>query len=74
MKKKQNSNKHSNKSNMVGWECGKCGSVYSPFVTECPTCKNSNIRVVTSPSTIPSVYFGDPIPGSCTTDILRSKL
>jgi uncharacterized OB-fold protein len=31
---------------MQGWECPKCGSVYSPWVYECATCKNSNVRVV----------------------------
>lgn len=46
--------------NMIGWECGKCGSVYSPFVTECPTCKNSNIKITYSPYSTPSI--GDKIP------------
>lgn len=31
-----------------GWECPKCGSVYAIWVSECGTCKNSNIRLVTS--------------------------
>ena len=25
--------------------CPKCGSVYSSYVSECPTCKNSNINI-----------------------------
>jgi len=33
---------------MQGWECPKCGSIYSLFVTECRLCRGSNIKTVTS--------------------------
>jgi len=36
---------------LQGWECPKCGSVYSPLTFECPTCKNSGIKVRTSDRT-----------------------
>lgn len=36
---------------MQGWECPKCGSVYSPLTFECSSCKNSGIRVKTSNGT-----------------------
>jgi len=28
-----------------GWECVKCGSVYAPWVSECPKCRNSEITL-----------------------------
>lgn len=36
---------------MQGWECPKCGSVYSPLTFECSSCKNSGIKVRTSNTT-----------------------
>jgi len=33
------------------WECFKCGSVYAIWVSECPTCKNSNIKIITTNGT-----------------------
>src|SRR5512147_1707304 len=36
------------KSPAQGWECPKCGSVYAIWVSECKTCKNSNIKIVSS--------------------------
>lgn len=36
---------------MQGWECPKCGSVYSPLTFECTSCKNSGVKVRTSDKT-----------------------
>lgn len=45
--KRLKNNKKASKS-LQGWECPKCGSVYAIWVDSCSTCKNSNIRLVTS--------------------------
>ena len=34
-----------------GWECPKCGSVYAIWVSSCPICQNSNIKIVTTNTT-----------------------
>lgn len=32
-----------------GWECPKCGKVYSPTVQLCFSCGNDNVKTVISP-------------------------
>lgn len=39
------------KPHLEGWECPKCGSVYSPFITSCERCANSNIKIITDTTT-----------------------
>jgi uncharacterized OB-fold protein len=34
-----------------GWECPKCGSVYAIWVDECSTCKNSNVKIISTGGT-----------------------
>lgn len=38
---------------LQGWRCPVCGSVYSPFVTECGRCANSLFVTRTTTGTIP---------------------
>ena len=42
-----------------GWECPKCGSVYAIWVSECPTCKNSNIKITTRGYTFCNLKRGE---------------
>lgn len=44
-------NKQIKQNTLKGWECPKCGSVYAIWVSECGTCKNSNIRITTAGGT-----------------------
>ena len=29
---------------LQGWECPKCGSIYSPFIPECGICRMSKVK------------------------------
>lgn len=57
MTEKKIQNKKVNKV-LQSWECCKCGSVYAIWVSECSTCKNSNIRTVTPDGTYISPEIG----------------
>lgn len=44
---------------LQGWQCPICGSVYSPFISECPKCVNSLIKVTVSNTTGTKIIEND---------------
>ena len=47
-KEGQSSNAAEGIFSMKGWECPKCGRVYSPYTSMCPYCKNNEYKTYTS--------------------------
>lgn len=42
---------HINEPIKLGWKCPKCGSIYSPDVSECPKCAPPKNEDVNKPKT-----------------------